>query len=106
MKAPGMAWEQTSPTPSDRPAPDAVLADSKKGVAPAPQRWPRRRWRAVLGVVAAVLIVVVGVPRVLHRLRTVSTDDAYVNSYASLEAIDLPASIFPRFGRQCIRSIT
>jgi membrane fusion protein (multidrug efflux system) len=37
-------------------------------------------------IVAAVLLLIVGLPRVLHALRTVSTDDAYVNSYVTFVA--------------------
>ena len=63
---------QPKPTPSAKPAP-----------APA----SRRRWGriAIIAVVAAVVIFV-GIPQVGHALHTVSTDDAYVNSYVTFVA--------------------
>jgi membrane fusion protein (multidrug efflux system) len=36
--------------------------------------------------IGAVVILMIALPRVLHRLRTVSTDDAYVNSYVTFVA--------------------
>jgi len=48
---------------------------------------PRHRpWKAVVGVIALVLILIAGIPRILRALRTVSTDDAYVNSYVTFVA--------------------
>src|SRR5438128_12447981 len=44
------------------------------------------RWRPVLIVVGALLLVFVIVPRIFHALHTVSTDDAYVNSYVTFVA--------------------
>jgi membrane fusion protein (multidrug efflux system) len=46
----------------------------------------RRRWVLPLIVILAVLALVVGIPKVLHALNTVSTDDAYVNSYVTFVA--------------------
>lgn len=45
----------------------------------------RRRW-LLLGILFAILALVVGIPQVLHALNTVSTDDAYVNSYVTFVA--------------------
>ena len=48
---------------------------------------PKRRWLPLAAVVlVAVLVVFVGVPWIWHALRTTSTDDAYVNSYATFVA--------------------
>jgi membrane fusion protein (multidrug efflux system) len=43
-----------------------------------------RRLIVILIIIAAVLIL--GIPRVIHALHTVSTDDAYVNSYVTFVA--------------------
>lgn len=51
--------------------------------APAPPK--RSRW-FVIALIAAVVIVAVATPKVVHALRTVSTDDAYVNSYVTFVA--------------------
>lgn len=40
----------------------------------------------MIGVIVAAVILVVAVPRVIHALHTVSTDDAYVNSYVTFVA--------------------
>jgi membrane fusion protein (multidrug efflux system) len=50
---------------------------------PAPHRG---HWRLIAAVVLIVLVVFFGIPFVLHALRTVSTDDAYVNSYVTFVA--------------------
>jgi len=48
---------------------------------------PERRWRPwIIGAAVAVVAVVVGGPRILAALRTVSTDDAYVNGHVTLVA--------------------
>ncbi len=44
------------------------------------------RWRLPVILVVVALAVLLGVPRLLHALRTVSTDDAYVNSYVTFVA--------------------
>ena len=46
----------------------------------------RRRWPLILGVIGAVVLMVVGIPRIMHALNTVSTDDAYVNSHVTFVA--------------------
>src|SRR5207237_4083409 len=40
----------------------------------------------IFGAIAAVLVIFFGIPWVLHALHTVSTDDAYVNSYVTFVA--------------------
>jgi len=44
------------------------------------------RWRPVLIVLGALLLVFVIIPRAFHAWHTVSTDDAYVNSYVTFVA--------------------
>ncbi len=46
----------------------------------------RKGWKTVAAVVLAVVVLLVGVPKILHALRTASTDDAYVNSYVTFVA--------------------
>jgi membrane fusion protein, multidrug efflux system len=46
----------------------------------------RRRWPLILGVIVAVALIFVGIPRIIQALNTVSTDDAYVNSYVTFVA--------------------
>jgi hypothetical protein len=51
------------------------------------------RWRPALIILGALLLIFVIIPRAFHAWHTVSTDDAYVNSYVTfdgdLEAIRL-----------------
>jgi membrane fusion protein, multidrug efflux system len=46
----------------------------------------RRRWRLLVGVIAAVALIFVGIPLIIHALNTVSTDDAYVNGHVTFVA--------------------
>jgi membrane fusion protein, multidrug efflux system len=46
----------------------------------------RRRWPLILGVIVAVALIFVGIPRIIHALNTVSTDDAYVNGHVTFVA--------------------
>ena len=78
-----MSSESSSPAPSSPPSADPPAA-TPEPAAPSPK--PARRWRRLLFALGAVLILLVAVPRVLHSLHTVSTDDAYVNSYVTFVA--------------------
>jgi membrane fusion protein, multidrug efflux system len=67
--------------PSSKPVtPEATLGPKSK-----PAR-SRRRWPIVLGIIVGALLLFIGIPRILHALNTVSTDDAYVNSYVTFVA--------------------
>ena len=46
----------------------------------------KRRLRAVLILVGAIIVVFVIIPKAFHAWHTVSTDDAYVNSYVTFVA--------------------
>lgn len=87
-----MSTEETKSAPPTPPTPPAPAAPAAPPAAPAasekaaPSLPPRRRWRRVLGVIAAVLIIIVALPRAIHAFHTVSTDDAYVNSYVTFVA--------------------
>jgi DNA-directed RNA polymerase subunit RPC12/RpoP len=81
--------EQLSP---DKPA----VSDqpSKPAVKPARKR---RRWPLALAILAAAILLFLGVPRVIHAFNTISTDDAYVNGYVTFVA--------PRVSGQVIRDL-
>jgi len=46
----------------------------------------RRRWPIVIGILVGALVLFIGIPRIIQALNTVSTDDAYVNSYVTFVA--------------------
>lgn len=75
-----MKAEESKPAPPDHAAsleaPPASTAKPKRR---------RRWWPIALGLLAAVLLIF-GIPRLLHALNTVSTDDAYVNGYVTFVA--------------------
>src|ERR1700680_3712308 len=75
-----MAAEETTP---EAPTPPAK-AEAAKPAVERPRK--RRRWVLPLVLVLIVLALVVGIPKILHALNTVSTDDAYVNSYVTFVA--------------------
>jgi membrane fusion protein, multidrug efflux system len=52
------------------------------------------RWRAVLITIGALLLVFIIIPRAFHAWHTVSTDDAYVNSYVTFVAPRVPGQVF------------
>lgn len=51
------------------------------------------RWRPVLIVIGALLLIFVIIPRAFHTWHTVSTDDAYVNSYVTFVAPRVPGQV-------------
>src|SRR5580700_8815605 len=75
-----MAAEETTPEAPTQPA----KAEAAKPAVERPRK--RRRWVLPLVVVLIVLALLVGIPKALHALNTVSTDDAYVNSYVTFVA--------------------
>src|SRR5262245_24915411 len=76
--------------PAQTPPPRAV--PSPPAEAPAPSA--RRRWvlRAA-GVLALLLVLFEGMPWVRTALRTVSTDDAYVNGHVTFVAARVPGQV-------------
>ncbi len=81
ISAPASASSKKEPSVEAKPA------------APTIER-PKRR-RLIVGIFVAAALLVVAVPRVVHSLHTVSTDDAYVNGYVTF--------IAPRVGGQIAR---
>jgi membrane fusion protein (multidrug efflux system) len=73
--------KESKPAPLDKPI--VPEAPPKPAARPAPRR---RRWLIVIGILVAALLLFVGIPRLLHALNTVSTDDAYVNGYVTFVA--------------------
>jgi membrane fusion protein (multidrug efflux system) len=73
--------EKSRPASLDKPL--APEAPSEPKARPARRR---RRWPLIVGVIGAVVLIVVGIPRIIHALNTVSTDDAYVNSHVTFVA--------------------
>jgi membrane fusion protein (multidrug efflux system) len=73
--------KESNPAPVGKP----MVAE----VPPTPTTRParrRRRWPILLGIAVAALLLFMGIPRLLHALNTVSTDDAYVNGYVTFVA--------------------
>jgi membrane fusion protein, multidrug efflux system len=76
-----MSAEESKPAVPVKPT--GSEARSEQALPPAHRR---RRWLFVFVVLVVVAALIVGVPQLLHALNTVSTDDAYVNSYVTFVA--------------------
>src|SRR5215469_14670629 len=76
-----MPSEESKPAPLEKPV--APEAPPKPTAKPAPGR---RRRLLLVGIVVAALVLSFGVPQLLRAFNTVSTDDAYVNSYVTFVA--------------------
>jgi membrane fusion protein (multidrug efflux system) len=74
-----MPAEESKPQAPDQPP----MAEAAKPAVGRPRK--SRRWM-MLGALLVILALVVGIPKILHALNTVSTDDAYVNSYVTFVA--------------------
>ena len=81
-KSPATAPTTAAPAPASATPPTATPA----------KKTNRLR---LIGAVVAALLLIVGVPRIFHAINTVSTDDAYVNSYVTFVA--------PRVSGQVLR---
>jgi len=75
-----MSTEETK----SAPPPVETQLEPPKAVAPAKVK--RRRWVLPLIIVLALVTLWVGIPIVVRTFTTVSTDDAYVNSYVTFVA--------------------
>jgi membrane fusion protein (multidrug efflux system) len=73
------------PSEESAPADKPVVPESPTKPESKPAR-RRRRWPLALGILLAALLLVVGIPRVIRSLNTVSTDDAYVNGHVTFVA--------------------
>ena len=73
--------DESKSAPPDQPVPSPKPAESEKGKAS-----KKRRLRTALIVIGAIIFVFVIIPKAFHAWHTVSTDDAYVNSYVTFVA--------------------
>jgi membrane fusion protein, multidrug efflux system len=84
---------QSSGESKPAPSPEVKVA------APETRRQPpkSKRWnlKLIIAGIVGLLLLIVGVPRIVHALNTVSTDDAYVNSHVTFVA--------PRVAGQVVR---
>jgi membrane fusion protein, multidrug efflux system len=76
-----METEPSKPASPDQP--EVSDQPAKPAVKPAPKR---RRWRIVVGILVAAVLLFIGIPRLIRAFNTVSTDDAYVNGYVTFVA--------------------
>jgi membrane fusion protein, multidrug efflux system len=78
---------ETIPSGESKPAPPqpskAPAAGPKTQAAPGSKR---PRLKLLIAGLVALVVLIVGVPRILRGLNTVSTDDAYVNSHVTFVA--------------------
>jgi membrane fusion protein (multidrug efflux system) len=83
-----MSSEARVPQPAAEAAPIAPAAEPAKPPASpqSPHPQPRGNKRIIIAGAVALVVLVIAVPWVLHSMRTVSTDDAYVNSYVTFVA--------------------
>src|SRR5215510_13293162 len=90
---PSSPQSETSPSRSPEASNGATTekVTSSPDSAPKPKR--KRRLRIWVAAIAGVLLVVFGVPWIQHSLNTVSTDDAYVNSYVTFVAPRVPGQV-------------
>ena len=80
------------PKPVPPQQPKAPASEPKTQAAP---RFKRPSLKLLIGGLVALVVLIVGIPRILHGLNTVSTDDAYVNSHVTFVA--------PRVAGQVLR---
>jgi membrane fusion protein, multidrug efflux system len=88
----------TGTVPSGEPKPVPPQQPKAPATEPktqAPTRFKRPGLKLLIGGLVALVVLIVGIPRILHALNTVSTDDAYVNSHVTFVA--------PRVAGQVLR---
>jgi membrane fusion protein, multidrug efflux system len=73
---------------SDAPQSETTEAAPVQTAAPPPKDLDKKKfgWRPALVVAGALLLICAIIPQCFHAWRTVSTDDAYVNSYVTFVA--------------------
>jgi len=77
----------------------ATLLTAPKGEAPITQpstakpAEKRPQWMWIAGGVLGVLILIEAIPRIITALKTVSTDDAYVNGHVTFVAARVPGQV-------------
>ena len=82
---------QSSGDPKPAPLPEVkVPAPEPPKQIPKPKRW---NTKLIIGALVVLVLLIVGGPRILHALRIVSTDDAYVNSHVTFVAPRVPGQV-------------
>jgi membrane fusion protein, multidrug efflux system len=79
---------EPKPTPPEQlkaPASEPKASGSGPKAQAAP-RFKRPSLKLLIGGLVALVVLIVGIPRILRSLNTVSTDDAYVNSHVTFVA--------------------
>ena len=77
----------------------ATLLTAPKGEAPITQpstakpAEKRPQWMWIAGGVLGVMILIEAIPRIITALKTVSTDDAYVNGHVTFVAARVPGQV-------------
>jgi len=72
-----------APEPKNQPVPKAEAGTSQK---PPAQQASRNRKLLIAAAIVVAILLIVAIPGIVHSLHTVSTDDAYVNSYVTFVA--------------------
>ena len=83
---PSKAQPETSSSRSPDASDDSVTEKVTSSADPSAKPKRKRRLRIWVTAIAGVLLVVFGVSWIQHSLNTVSTDDAYINSYITFVA--------------------
>ena len=84
-----MARMGTEAVPSGEPKPVPPQQPKAPGSGPktpTASRFKRPSLKLLIGGLVALVVLIVGIPRILRSLNTVSTDDAYVNSHVTFVA--------------------
>jgi membrane fusion protein (multidrug efflux system) len=85
------ASPDTPPANPVPPKPDPHHQDPPGGAAATAHRKPPWRW--IVGAVVIGGLLIVGVPRLIKSLGTVSTDDAFVNGHVTFVAARVPGQV-------------
>lgn len=72
-----------APVPKNQPVPKPEAAASAKTLT---QPKSRKRKLLLAAAIVVAILLIVAIPGIVHSLHTVSTDDAYVNSYVTFVA--------------------
>ncbi len=91
--AAGDTTNLSTPESGIPPSDQSLSKTSPRTKLPASAR--KHRWRRILIVFGILIVLLIVIPRVINAFRTVSTDDAYVNSYVTFVA--------PRVSGQVLR---
>jgi membrane fusion protein, multidrug efflux system len=74
------------PTETPTPQPSNQFTAPEAQPKPTTRLARKHRWRLIAVLLLLVAALLVGIPRILRALNTVSTDDAYVNGYVTFVA--------------------